>query len=386
METMMAKWTPPERMRAVEPPAMPCAADADIERIAALIRDARCPVITTEAAGRDPAAFHALVALAEAMAIPVVEGRGATCANFPKDHPLYLGAGGGAVMKEADLVLAVASRVPFYPPRNRPAKATVVAISDNPHKTFMVYQHVQADHYLEGDVASSLRRLAAVLSPTAAGSRHQDRRSRWQDEHERMRAALRTAEAKTPPAGAIDPLRLCAALREAMPEGAIYVDETVTYGTTVHQHLWWTNPQSFFRAPTGLGQGLAVGLGIKLAARDRPVVILTGDGSFLYNPALAALGAAKANDLPIIVVVFNNGEYKSMRRNHLELYPEGVAKQTGIHFGSRVDGFDYAALAPLFGGTGRRIAEAAELPGALADALQASRTGKLVILDVMLTR
>jgi acetolactate synthase-1/2/3 large subunit len=93
-----------------------------------------------------------------------------------------------------------------------------------------------------------------------------------------------------------------------------------------------------------------VALGTKLAARERPVVLLTGDGSFLYNPVLPALGAAQANELPILVIVFNNHEYKSMRRNHLELYPHGVAKQSKIHFGNKVDSLDYAELANLVGG------------------------------------
>jgi thiamine pyrophosphate-dependent acetolactate synthase large subunit-like protein len=387
METMMAAWTPPERMRAIEVPAPPCAANAETERIAALIFDAKCPVITTEAAGRDPEAFKALVALAELMAIPVVEGRGATHANFPKDHPLYLGASGGTAMKDADLVIAVASRVPFYPPRNVPAKAKVVVVSDNPHKAFMVYQNLQADHYLEGHVASSLQRLAAVLSKAGAtAARYDERHAHWQGEHKRMVAALRAAEAEVPQAGPIDPLLLCAALRAVMPDDTIYVDETVTYGSIVHQHLFWRSPQSFFRAPTGLGQGLAIGLGVKLAARDRPVVILTGDGSFLYNPGLAALGAAKANALPIMVVVFNNHAYKSMRRNHMEFYPQGIAKQTGIHYGAKVDSLDYSGLAALFDGFGRRVDEAADLQAALAEARDANRMGKVSIINVELAR
>jgi acetolactate synthase-1/2/3 large subunit len=73
----------------------------------------------------------------------------------------------------------------------------------------------------------------------------------------------------------------------------------------------------------------------------------------------------------IMVILFNNHEYKSMKRNHLELHPRGIAKQTGIHFGSKVDTFDYAGLATLFEGFGKTVNDAAELKQMLGEALEA---------------
>jgi len=340
-----------------------------------------------EAAGRDPDGFAALVELAELMGIPVAEGRGTNYANFPKEHPLYLGTSAGPLIKEADLVLVVASRVPFYPTRKAPVNAQVVVVSDNPHKTFMVYQNLQADHYLEGDVASSLRRLTQALAAGGAtAAQYNVRRAHWKGEHDKLVARLREAEAKAPATGAVDPLYLCALMRELMPKDAIYIDETIVYGSIVQQHMPFNAPQTFFRTPTGLGQSLGLGLGIKLAARKRPVAVLTGDGAFLYNPVLAALGAAKTNELPLLVIVFNNNEYKSMKRNHLDHYPQGLGKQTGIHHGVKVDGFDFASLAGLFGGAGRRVEKAEELRGALTYAIAALKAGKTAILNVMMSR
>jgi thiamine pyrophosphate-dependent acetolactate synthase large subunit-like protein len=388
MEIMMETWTAPAGMKPVAPPSIVEAPASDIEAVAALILAAQTPMITTEAVGRDPQAFQALVALADLMAMPVVEGRGMSHANFPKDHALYLGGGNPeALLKQADLIIVLASRVPFYPARNTPRTAKIVVISDNPHKAFMVYQDLHADHYVEGDVASSLRHLTqALIDRGTVAARYQERRARWQAEHDRIAASLRTAEDDAPRSGLVDPIYLCACLREAMPDDTIYIDETVVYANAVQSHLPWTKPQSFFRTPTGLGQGLGVGLGVKLAAPGRPVVVLTGDGSFLYSPALAALGAAKANNLPILVLIFNNREYRSMRRNHLALYPGGLAKQTGIHHGNKLDSLDYAELAKTFGGFGRRIGDAAELPGALREALAAIKDGSTAILDVEMTR
>ncbi|HEX7967210.1 MAG TPA: thiamine pyrophosphate-binding protein, partial [Stellaceae bacterium] len=140
VETMIQGWTPPKRLRDTPEPPKTQALAQDVEKVAALIAQSKCPVIIAESAGRDPAAFQALVALAELMAIPVIEGRAAAYANFPKSHPLHLGTNLAALHQETDLALLVESRVPWYPPSNVPPGAKIVAVSENPLKDHMVYQ------------------------------------------------------------------------------------------------------------------------------------------------------------------------------------------------------------------------------------------------------
>ena len=89
-------------------------------------------------------------------------------------------------------------------------------------------------------------------------------------------------------------------------------------------------PQSFFRGAGGLGQGIGTALGIKLAARERPVVLLVGDGSFLYNPIIQALGASKRHELPVAIVVLNNGRYEAMRKGHVHHYPDGASASSDL--------------------------------------------------------
>jgi len=101
-----------------------------------------------------------------------------------------------------------------------------------------------------------------------------------------------------------------------MPEDAVYVEETITHTGILQQHLPSTKPRSSFRSGGGLGQGLGTALGVKLGAGKRPVAALIGDGSFLYNPVVQALGAAKGNDLPILIVFCNNGQYRAMQVGH----------------------------------------------------------------------
>ena len=90
-------------------------------------------------------------------------------ANFPRNNPLYLGGNFKPFLDTSDLVLLVRSRIPWYPPSRSPRNATIVAINETPLKTFMVYQNLQADHYLEGSVEASLTMLAQAARAMGVG-------------------------------------------------------------------------------------------------------------------------------------------------------------------------------------------------------------------------
>jgi len=176
------------------------------------------------------------------------------------------------------------------------------------------------------------------------------------------------------------------ALSEVMPADTIYVDETITHSPLIRQHLPQTTPQSFFRGSGGLGQGIGTALGIKLAAPERPVALLIGDGSFLYNPIIQALGASKRHELPIIIVVLNNKKYEAMRKGHVHHYPDGASASKDLHYGVTIDGPDYEQLGSHFGFHGERVEYRAELEVALSSALAATKEGKTAILNVVVSR
>jgi acetolactate synthase-1/2/3 large subunit len=384
LEHMLHDWTPPEHAREVPPAPKVAAAPEETAKIADLLIKAKNPVIVTETSGRDPAAFLALVELADALAIPVIAGRVASYANFPTDHPLYIGSNTYGAVKDADLVLMVGARAPWYPARKRPTAGTIVAIHDNPIKQHMIYQNLHADAYLEGDVATSLKALAAAAR--AAKVDVGERRKRWQREHDAYIAATKAEQQQARAESTIDPVALLGALADTMPADTIYVDETITHAPLLRRHLPQTKPQSFFRGSGGLGQGIGTALGIKLAAKERPVALLVGDGSFLYNPVIQALGASKQHGLPIIIIVCNNKKYEAMRKGHVHHYPDGASATSNLHYGVTINGPDYDQLGSHFGFFGQRVEKPAELEGAIKAALAATRSGKTAILNVVLSR
>jgi acetolactate synthase-1/2/3 large subunit len=384
LEHMLHDWTPPEHARDVPPAPKVQAPPEDLAKVADMLIKAKSPVIVAETSGRDPAAFAALVELADALAMPVIAGRVASYANFPTDHPLYLGSNNYAPLKDADFVLMVGARAPWYPAHRRPTAGTIVAIHDNPHKQHMIYQNLHADFYLEGDIATALKALAQAAR--AAKPDVSERRKRWQREHENYVATVKTEQEKARAGSEIDPVALLGALAETMPPETIYVDETISHAPLLRRHLPQTQPQSFFRGSGGLGQGIGTALGVKLAAKDRPVVLLIGDGSFLYNPIVQALGASKQHDLPIIIVVFNNKKYEAMRKGHVHHYPDGASATSKLHYGVTIDGPEYDQLGSHFGFFGQRVEKPGELAAALKAALAATKSGKTAILNVVLNK
>jgi acetolactate synthase-1/2/3 large subunit len=359
---------------------------ADVENVVKLLVGAACPVVSTDDAGRDPAAFAALVELAEVLGMPVIEGPASACANFPRRHDLHLGSDFSVVRDAADVVLLVASRAPWYPPGAAPPGATIVAVSENPLKGHVVYQSLQADIYLEGDVAATLRLLTAAVREAGGSAQAGERRVRWAREHARQSAGRRAAEQAVRENTPIDPLHLLAELRAALPGDAIVVEETVLHAALAQRHMEWNAAQTFFHPRGGLGQALGMALGCKLAAPQRTVVALVGDGALLYNPVVQAFGASRSENLPLLIVVFNNRGYAAMRENHRSYYPDGVAVRADVWHGVKIDGPDYAELGRPFGFGGRLVERPGEVGAALREGLAEVGEGRSFIVNVVLSR
>ncbi len=388
IETMIHGWTPPAKIRRVaEAPKTRPAADS-IDRLVSLIANSRSPLIITEGSGQEVTGFDSLVRLAELMAIPVTESA-STYANFPKSHPMYLGTP-EPYLNQCDLALLLGSRSPWYPPNTGPANATVVALGENPLKGQMAYQNLLADMYVEGDLTITLQLLTEALTTSgAAAGAHAakiaERRQRWAAEHDRLTANRQAAEESARTRQPIDPAWLCAAVSEAMPDDAVFVEEVTSHRGQVLRHVRWDRPQSYFHPNGGLGQGLGLALGVKLAIPDRPVVALMGDGGFLYNPVTQSFGVAGEANLPFLTVIFNNGNYEAMRRNHLHYYPDGDASRSDVWHGVHIPGPDYPKLVDPFGGYGVRVEDPADLVPALKKGLEAVNEGRIALVDVALS-
>ena len=379
IETMLEEWTPSSPLKR-RPSAPVSHADPDtVARVAEMICRAANPVIVADSAGRTAAGFNALVSLAESRVIPVFEAEGPAYNNFPKSHPLHHGYDLRREMDRFDLFLVIGNRAPWYPPSAGPS-ATVVCIDEYPVKEYMAHQDLQADYYLEGSLPVTLAALDAAVRERADGpapTMPAGPNPVW----ERYSTLGAYAVSESP----IDPGFLCNAINQTLPSNTVIVDETILHRAQILRRIGWDNPLSYMRPAGGLGQGLGIALGAKLAAPDRPVTALIGDGSFLYNPITQSLGVARESNLPILIVVFNNASYAAMKSLHLSFYPEGTSSQTGDFYGVNIPGPDYSELARPFGGHGERVEDPARLRGALQEAQAAVDAGNVAIVDVVLS-
>jgi acetolactate synthase I/II/III large subunit len=414
VEVLLSPWQRPPAAHPAPPAPRSVAAGQDVEVAARLLAAAQRPVLAVESAGHDPEAFAALVELADLLAIAVVEPQSAVCTNFPRTHPLHQGGDLAALAADADLVVLLGCRAPWYPPGAKPGAAKVLVIDEVPHRPYMAYQVLTADHYVGGETAATLRAIIARLGdPDRSGidaGLVGERRKRLAAAHTAADGARRDAEQRAlgsavtgdgeggmgrrAGGGAVDPVAVAATLRDLLDTDAAVVDETITHSRTTARHLMADAPGRYRYVQGGLGQGLPVALGAKLAMKgdgeaggSRLTVLTVGDGAWLYNPVLPGLMASAEHALPLLVVIFNNGSYASMKNNHMRSYPEGAAARTGHFRGVDLSAQpDAAAVATAAGAAGSTVRTTGQLAPALDKAIATVRGGQTAVVNVLLTR
>lgn len=382
---------PPFKGRFTPPPNRVLADPQDLQHLAQLLVEAEHPLLITEYAGRDPENVALLVGLAEKLAAPVVEFNTPAFLNFPRDNALHQGFQPGELLDQADLVLAVGNKMPWYPPSKRPANARVVVIDEDAAQELLPYWALGLDQIIGGNLTSSLRQLNKFVDQVRAASGrdegfYQERREFWQRRHHEQQENWRAAGERSGQDGTLDGFKAALAIGQTLPPDAILFEEVTSHKGLVLRHVNRNMAGTYYcRNSGGLGVGVGMALGIKVAAPERLVVAVVGDGALNYGPVLASFGFAQQFAVPIVVVVFNNQGYGSMKTMHKSYYPDGWSVRTNIFFGTEIEPRpDYAGIARCFGGCGEEVADPEALPGAIQRAIKHAEGGQLALLDVLL--
>ncbi len=357
-------------------PTQPCADVRSLEEVARLLTESRNPVIITENAGQRVEGVEKLVELAESIGAPVVESQGPGFVNFPRTHPLHGGYDATPYLKEADVVFLVAAVGPWYPPSAGPGPGTkVIVLDDNPLRADSPYWGYPADLCVVGEVVNSLGTLVELVKERVSSqdSSIQQRLEKWSARNQERRKTWQEEALALKDHNPIDTRWLCYELNQVLPQDAIVVEETITSRPAIFRYLDSLQPGGYVSALSGgLGLGMGITLGVKCAAPDRLVVSLIGDGSFNYNPVLAAWGCSQEYHMPTLTVLFNNQGYLSMKRGSQQLYPQGWSVKTNTFYGSAITPRpDYAAIARAFDGHGETVEDPEEIRPALQRALEA---------------
>lgn len=370
-------------------PLPPSADPQGVEELARLLAKAKNPIIITEESGRAPGTVAKLVKLAELLGAPVIETRSTTFGNFPRSHPLHGGFDAKEYLKEADLIFLLAAIQPWHPPSAGPGPETkIVVLDEDPLHAGLPFWGYSFDLCLEGELESSLglllEKLQKQISPEDRG--RADRREKLQRRSEARREEWKKEAAAVREKKPMDTRWAVSELGRILPEDAMVVEETITHRIAVHRYLDRLAPGSFFAGCLGgLGTGLGTALGVKSAFPKRPVIAVIGDGSFNYNPVLAALGFCQEHATPILIVLLNNHGYLSMKASVPRYFPEGWSVKNKNFVGTSIaPPVEYAAIAQAFGGYGEKVEEPGELGASLERGLRAVTNGQLALIDVRL--
>jgi acetolactate synthase I/II/III large subunit len=356
---------------------------ADIARAASLLARTERPLILVGGGIHLSAGYEALAALAEAQSIPVVHtmsGKGGVACT----HPLSAGLFGrysriaNELIEAADCLLVVGCKLGEIATKRYALPSRAIPLVHLEIVAEEIGRCLPAEVALWGDARAGLEDLAEALGED--GRQARARRADYAAEVLRRMAAWR-AEAATRLDSAERPIqmaRLCRELNRALPADSILVADGGFAGHwTGLLYDTKTAGRHFIpdRGLASIGYGLPAGIGAALAAPQRPVVAITGDGGF--NMMLGELETARRAGIGLTVVVVNNaasGYVKALQH----------AMFRGRYQSSDLVEMDYAEIAAAMGCNGVRIADPDRLAGALATGL--AERDRPTVLDVVVTR
>ena len=329
-----------------------------VERAAALLRAAACPIVLAGHGAARAGAGPALRRFAEMLGIPVAttfHGKGV----FPDDHPLALGAVGfmrhdyvNFGFDRADLVIAVGYELQeFDPARINPDGDTkIIHLHRFPAE---VDAHYDVAVGLHSDIGRSLDALAGAVGPRPAGAVGQVR----------ALLAAELARGQRDDRFPLAPARIVADTRAAMRREDIVLVDTGAL------KMWMARLYPTYEPNTCLiSNGLSTmawtvpgAIGAKIARPDRRVLVATGDGAFLMNSQ--EIETALRLGLAFVILIWVDDAYGLISwKMDLE-----IGRNVDTRFGNP----DFVAYAESFGATGYRITSAADLLPALRAALAA---------------
>lgn len=365
-------------------------ASSGVEAIAAELLAAKRPLVVTSYLGRRKQAVEELVRLAERLGVGVLDSA-PSYTNFPATHSMYQGSQGNEpvqnpVLADADVILILDCDVPWIPLVNRPHPAArIFHVDVDPLKEQMPMWYVATKRTFRADVSTALRQINEYLDST--GGFEADavgRRAHYAALHAARVEKLRERE-KRPEGNIITPEYLTARVREQLTEDAIVLNEGITNYTAIHAHIGAAFPRAMYASGgSALGWSGGAAIGARLAAPDRLVVSLTGDGSYMFSVPSSVHWIARRYRTPFLQVVYNNDGWNAPRFSTLGVHPDGFAsreKDLGISFSPAPD---YSGIAAAAGGAlARMVRNADELPEALEAGMRAvMREGRCAVLDV----
>jgi acetolactate synthase I/II/III large subunit len=392
-ETLTQKWASDQiRSYSANEFSQPQAGGADPATIAQLadkIIAAEHPILVCGYAAQSPNAPKMIEELAMFAGIAVFEGN--QTFNISHEFPCFLGYSPNKHLPKADVGILVDVDVPWFP-------------SDVSHSDKSFWAHIDVDTLksaspmwtfpgnlrMQGDSGRILQQLLEELKKKATPKFKEAAAKRvaaLTEERKAWRAhAAKLAINKGKP-GEIDPHYLMAELNKLIKPDDIVLNEGIRNAGAVLLQLERPVPNTCVRSGGGgLGWSGGMALGAKLAAPDKMVVQVVGDGGFYFGGPASVFSVAKQYSLPILVLLLDNSGWSAVKESTLRVFPKGEAKAIDSFKANLMPDAEFSKIGEAFGAYGEKVTNPDDVPAALARAIKEVRGGRSAILHLRVTK
>jgi len=367
-------------VRSVKPaqPVRCTPSTSDLTQLIDLVNGASRPLVIVGGSGWTPQAVHDLRTFVHATGLPVA------CSFrrqdlFDNEDPHYVGVLGlGAdtalhqAVKQSDLLVLLGARMGEVPSAGyslidipQPQQVLVHAL---PEARDLGHLY-RADLPLVTTMPELAHSLAALAIDPVLQKRLQPRTQALRQGFERFTAI---PESQAIPSARIDLVETWGLLRAQLPADVVITNGAGNYTTWAHRYFRYRRFGSQVAPTSGaMGYGLPAAIGAKLAHPERNVLCLAGDGCFMMSAHELATAVHLA--LSIVVVVFDNQMYGTIRMHQEKFFPERT-HATALH------NPDFVALAQAFGAQGMRVSQPEALVEAVLQGFKANRPTLIHVL------
>jgi acetolactate synthase-1/2/3 large subunit len=352
-----------------------------IKQAVKLLATAERPVIIAGSGVYWSQACQVLVKFAEFLKIPVAAEYLAT-GCFPQNHPLSIGnAVANAFTKQADVILVVGARLDEFlgfgrDPSFYAEDAKFIHVDLVPE---VIGKNRPVEVGIVGDAGAVLSQMLetakTIVKKRVAGNFAKQSRATWE---QLMEVLEKDADSDEIP---IKPQRLMREIREFSSPDSLFVLDGGDTTAWAYLYLRANFPGQIIgsQGPLGhLGAGLPITIAAKLARPEKPVYLISGDGSFLFN--VSELDTAVRHNVPIIAIVNNDCAWGLVYHTRLlkTRSEEKASCGTFLNEHARLD-----KLAEGMGASGELVTKPSEIQPALKRAVDA---GRPYVLDVRVSR
>jgi acetolactate synthase I/II/III large subunit len=367
-------------------------AGADPDLIAALadrLLAAQNPILITGYGGLDALGAQKIDELAQFAGIPIYEANSKS--NVSYESPCFAGFSPDKALPDVDVGLLVDVEAPWFPADAEPNADAFWAHIDidvlklgSPMWTFPGHLRLQGHTGRILDQLLTALKAKATPAFTAAAAARRKRVAAIREA--RLAQAAKLAADRGQP-GAINPHYFMAELGKVLDDEDIIFNEAVTNGPAVLMQIRRRVPNTAFNTNgAGLGWSGAMALGAKLAAPNRMMVQVAGDGSFYFCNPSSVFAVAQQYGLPFLSIVLDNSGWSAVKQSTLRVYPEGDASITNEFEAELAPKVEFGKVAEAFGAYAEKVSDPAEVPAAIARCAKEVRGGRTVLLHVKVTR